>query len=334
MSEITPTVNAKKGFSLKTFVGNWGSILALILVFAFFSIKMPQMFLTGSNMITILRSISVTTIIAIGLTVTLAVGGFDISAGSMATMSGALVISFFCWHQLSLWLALPLAIVVTIALTLVTMLLIVKFKIPDLLATLAMMFTLDGLTLTYSGGGAVSQGLPRADGTPTLGEIPKIFKDIGQAPTIIIIMIIIVILVHVFLTYTKYGRYMYAVGGNREAARLSGIPVKRYRVYAGILAAVFIAIGGILVASRNMSAQIQGAAGYTMPAISAVFIGRSVAGAEKPNAFGTFIGASLVGILENGLIMMSVPYYSLNAVKGIVLALALASAYASAKEND
>jgi len=327
------TKNSAARGAVTGFLTKWASIIALIAIFGFFVLKMPQLFLTSSNMITILRSISVTTIIAIGLTVTLAVGGFDLSSGSMATMSGALVISFFVWYQMNMWLAIPLAIAATMALTLITMFLIVKCKIPDLLATLAMMFMLDGLSLTYSGGGAVSEGMPRFAGTPTIGKLPRMFKDMGQAPAIIIIMIVIVIIIHIFLTYTKYGRYIYAVGGNKEAARLSGIPVNRYRIFAGMLSAVFIGLGGVLVASRNMSAQIQGAAGYAMPAISAVFIGRSVAGADKPNAFGTFIGASLVGILENGLIMMSVPYYSLNAVKGVVLAIALASTYYSSKSE-
>jgi len=329
---ITAAEISKKKFSWNAFFSKWASILAVFASFVFFSIMMPSMFLTSSNMVTILRSISTTTIIAIGLTITLAVGGFDLSTGSVATMSGTFIISFFVWYSMNMWLAIPLAIILTMLLTAITLVLIVKFKIPDLLATLAMMFTIDGFSLTYSGGGAISQNMPRPDGTPTYGIITKLFKDIGQAPTIIILMIIIVIVVHIFLTYTKYGRYMYATGGNREAARLSGIPVNRYRIYAGLLAAVFIAFGGILVASRNMSAQIQGAAGYSMPAISAVFIGRSVAGAGTPNAFGTFVGAVLVGILENGLIMMSVPYYSLNTVKGIVLALALASTYISNKE--
>ena len=317
------------GSKVPEFLSTWASLLALVAVFAFFALRMPKLFLTSSNMITILRAISITTIIGIGLTITLAVGGFDLASGSMATMSSTMVISFLCWYRLSMWLAIPLTLVATMALMMITMLLIVKFKIPDLLATLAMMFMLDGLSLTYSGGGAVSEGMPQPNGADSLGKIPQIFKTMGQAPTIIIIMIVIVILVHIFLTYTKYGRYIYATGGNKEAARLSGIPVYRYRVYAGLLAAVFIGLGGVLVASRNMSAQIQGAAGYAMPAISAVFIGRSVAGAGKPNAFGTFVGASLVGILENGLIMMSVPYYSLNAIKGLVLALALASTYYS-----
>ena len=316
------------------FIEKWASLLALVAVFAFFALRMPKLFLTSSNIVTILRAISITTIIGIGLTITLAVGGFDLSSGSMATMSGAMIISFFVWYKMSLWLAIPLALTLTMALMMITMLLIVKFKIPDLLATLAMMFTLDGVSLTYSGGGAISEGMPRFNGDPTFGKIPQLFKNMGQAPTIIIIMIVIVVIVHIFLTYTKYGRYIYAVGGNKEAARLSGIPIYRYRVYAGLLAAVFIGLGGILVASRNMSAQIQGAAGYAMPAISAVFIGRSVAGAGKPNAFGTFVGASLVGILENGLIMMSVPYYSLNAVKGVVLALALASTYYSSTGDN
>lgn len=333
MTTNNPAIKTKEPFKIGKFIGNWGSIIALVLIFALFALKMPDMFLQGSNMITILRAISVTTIIGIGLTITLAVGGFDLSAGSMASMTGVLVISFICWFQLSMFMSIVLSIVATVALTMITMLLIIKFKVPDLLATLAMMFTIDGLSLTYAGGGAVSKGMPRAGIESTDGVISNVFKEMGQAPSIIIIMVVIVVLVHIFLTYTKYGRYMYAVGGNKEAARLSGIPVKRYRLFAGALAAVFIAIGGILVASRNMSAQIQGAAGYSMPAISAVFIGRSVAGAEKPNAFGTFIGAALVGVLENGLVMMSVPYYSLNAVKGIVLAIALASAYYSQK-ND
>lgn len=322
----------KKRISWTAFFSRWASIIAVFASIAFFAAMMPTMFLTTSNMVTILRAISTTTIIAIGLTITLAVGGFDLATGATASLAGTFVISFLVWHEMNMWLAILLTIILLMLVTAVTLTLIVKFKIPDLLATVAMMFTIDGLSLTYSGGGAISQLMPRPDGTPTYGIIPKLFKDIGQAPAIIIIMLIAVIVVHIFLTYTKFGRYIYATGGNKEAARLSGIPVNRYRVYAGLLAAAFIAFGGILVASRNMSAQIQGAAGYSMPAISAVFIGRSVAGAGKPNAFGTFVGAVLVGILENGLIMMSVPYYSLNAIKGIVLALALASTYVSNKE--
>jgi len=140
-------------------------------------------------------------------------------------------------------------------------------------------------------------------------------------------MLVIVALTHIFLNYTKHGRYLYVVGGNEEAARLSGIPVKRYRTLAYFLSALLAGIGGLMLAARIGSAQVNAGAGFLMPAVAAAFIGYSVGGIKKPNAIGTLIGAVLVGILENGLIMMSVPYYSLNIVKGAVLAIALAVTY-------
>ncbi len=333
MNQSKPLFKNKfKDINYAKLLSNWGSVFALIAVTLFFIIKMPDMFLSPGNITTIFRSISVTTVVAIGLTFTLAVGGFDLAAGAMGSWVGVLVISFFTWYEMGMWEALPLSIIVAIISGLLSMFLIIVVKIPDLLATLAMMFFFDGLSLTYSGGGALSQGWPKPDGSPSFGIVPDVFKEMGQAPVIIIIMLVVVLLAHIFLNYTKYGRFIYATGENMEAARLSGIPVKRYRLIAGIISTLFVALGGLLVASRNMSAQIKGAAGFSMPAISAVYIGISVAGAEKPNALGTFIGSMLVGILENGLIMMSVPYYSMEGVKGIVLAIALASAYSTSKK--
>ena len=159
------------------------------------------------------------------------------------------------------------------------------------------------------------------------------FQAIGRAPWIIIIMLVCVGAAHVFLTYTKHGRFLYAMGGNKEAAKLSGINVKKYRYLAGMITAVFIAIAGILVSSRGSSAQVMCCDNYLMPSLAAVFVGRTVGGAEKPNALGTLIGAALVSTLENGLTILAVPYYVLPAVKGAVLALALIAAYASKKEN-
>ena len=318
--------------SAVSFIRNWAAVIAIVLLVILFSILEPG-FRTVSNLETILRSISINTVLAMSLTITLAVGGFDLAAGSLASVSGYFVMSFVLWYGMDLASASLITIVLTMVLQCVTMFLVIKCKIPDLLATTAMMFVLQGLGLTYTGGGAISAGMSRPDGSPSVGSIPDIMKTIGSSPTIIIIMLACVLLVHVFLTYTKYGRYIYAVGGNKLAAKLSGIPVKKYRFYAGMFAAFFIALTGILVCSRNQSAQIQGAEGYQMYALAAVFIGRSVAGQGKPNAVGTLVGATLVGILDNGLIMIGVPYYSLNAVKGAVLALALVAAYASSKED-
>ncbi|MGI6739695.1 MAG: ABC transporter permease [Christensenellales bacterium] len=322
-----------KKLNLGHFLSNWAAIIVIILLIIAFSTAMPHTFPTTGNITTILRSISITTVLGMGLTITLAVGGFDLSTGYSATMASYFAMSLIIWYGTNPWIACGVAIVGTIILQLGNLFLIVVCKIPDLLATCAMMFILDGLSLTYSGGGAISAGMPRPDGVASVGRVPVDFKTIGTAPTIIIIMFITVIFVHVFLGYTKFGRYIYATGSNKTAAKLSGINVKKYRVIAGLLAAVFIAFAGILVASRNQSAQINGCVSYAMPALAAVFIGRSVAGQGKPNAIGTLIGSVLVGILDNGLVMIAVPYYSLNAVKGLVLALALISAYWNTKDE-
>ena len=126
---------------------------------------------------------------------------------------------------------------------------------------------------------------------------------------------------------------MVAMGGNKQAAKLSGINIKAYRYLAGMITAVFIAIGGIMVASRGSSAQVMCCDNYLMQALAAVFVGRSVGGMEKPNALGTLVGSMLVSTLENGLTICAVPYYILPAVKGLVLALALIAAYAGKKEQ-
>lgn len=308
------------------FISKWGTVLTILLLLVFFAVSTPA-FLTTSNIVTILRSISIVTVIGVGVTLSLSVNGFDLSVGTVATLADSLVISMFVWYNWPTIPAIAIALLGCLIVAAVNSLLIVKLKIPDLLATLATLFVFEGVAMTYTGGGSISQGMPRLDGTPTIGKLPDLFKLIGQAPYIIIIMLVVVLVVHIFLNYTKHGRYLYFVGGNMEAARLSGIPVNRYRTLAYLLSALLAALGGVMLASRIGSAQINAGAGYLMPAVAATFIGFSVAGAGRPNAIGTFLGAVLVGLLENGLVMMSVPYYSLNIVKGSVLALALAVTY-------
>ncbi|HEY4600183.1 MAG TPA: ABC transporter permease [Cerasibacillus sp.] len=323
------TLNSK---NILNFLNKWGVILAVILIILFFTFSLPDLFLTSSNIINILRSISIVTIIAVGLTISLSVNGFDLSVGSAATVSSSLIISFFVWYNMPFGIALPLAILLTLIIAGINAFLIVKVKIPDLFATLSTMFIFEGVAMTYTGGGSISVGMPKLDGSPTTGKLPELFLKLGQTPWIIIIMLISVFLVHLFLNHSKHGRYMYMIGGNQEAARLSGIPVKKYRALAYVLSTFFAALGGIVLASYVGSSQINAGSGYLMPAVAAAFIGSSFAGHGKPNAIGTFVGAVLVGVLENGLVMMSVPYYSLNIVKGTVLALALASTYYSQKK--
>jgi simple sugar transport system permease protein len=324
--EKSKNTEVKLGSKILNFSSNWGTVIAVILLIVFFYLNNSQ-FLSSSNVVTILRSISIVTVIAIGITVSLTVNGLDLSVGSAATFANSLVVSMFVWYSMSTASSIMLALTVTLVIAAINAFLIVKIRIPDLLATLSTLFLFEGVAMTYTGGGSISAGMPRLDGTPTIGVLSPLFRMIGQAPYIIIIMLVVVAFVHIFLNYTKYGRYMYVVGGNIEAARLSGIPVDRYRALAYFMATFLAALGGIMIAARIGSAQINAGAGYLMPAVAAAFIGFSFGGLKKPNAIGTFVGAVLVGVLDNGLVMMSVPYYSLNIVKGAVLALALASTY-------
>jgi simple sugar transport system permease protein len=319
----------KKGLSSKIpqLFNNWSIVITIAVLIIFFTIMSPGMFLTGPNFVNIFRSISIVTIIAIGLTISITVDGLDLSVGSATTLASSLISSFFVWYNMPAGIAIPLAILITLVVSAINAFLIVKVKIPDLYATLATMFIFEGVALTYTGGGSISEGMQKLDGTPTTGKFPILFHKIGETPWIIIIMILVVVIVHFLLNHTKHGRYMYMIGGNQEAARLSGISVKKYRTLAYVLSTLFSALGGIVVASFVGSGQVNIGSGYLMPAVAAAFIGSSFAGIGKPNAIGTFFGAVLVGILDNGLVMLSVPYYSLNVVKGIVLALALASTY-------
>lgn len=326
VNPVQKTTPPKKGFELFEFLYKYGTIITIFLLIAIFAIANPN-FIQGANLINILRSISIVTIIAIGITISLSVDGFDLSVGSTVSLSNAVVISMFVWFSQNIFIAILAAVAAALIVGAFNSFMIVKVKIPDMLMTLATMFIIQGIALTYTKGATVSQNMVMSDGTFSTGVIPPIFSKIGQVPWIIIIMVLVVVVVHIFLNYTKHGRYMYVIGGNKEAARLSGIPVNKYKVLAYLLSATFASIGGIVLASRVMTAEINSGAPYLMDAVAAAFIGLSVLGAGKPNAFGTFVGAVLIGILSNGLVMMSVPYYAMDIVKGTVLALALALTY-------
>lgn len=320
--------------SIGTFLLDWAAVIALIVSFIIFSMVTGSKFLSQNNMINILRAMSITTVFGIALTVTMATDGFDMSTCTLASCSAYVFVSMYLWYGLSLGMSILVCILVTIVLYQLTMFLILVCKVPDMLGTCALMFVHQGLGQWYIGGGAVSTGMRLPNGNaPARTLLSDSFLNIGRAPLIIIIMLVCVFAAYIFLEYTKYGRYMYAMGGNKQAARLSGINVKKIRYLAGILTALFIAIGGILVSSRGSSAQVMCCDNYFMQSLAAVFVGRSVGGFNKPNALGTLVGALLVSTLENGLTIMAVSYYILPAVKGAVLALALVAAYAGKKED-
>nr|WP_255556910.1 ABC transporter permease [Sodalis sp. dw_96] len=299
------------------------TVVALVALFGLAS----DNFLDANNIINILRSIAIVTVIAIGVSLSLAVGGFDLSVGSTASLANALVISLFVWYGFGTVQAILLTLLLCTLVGLFNAFLIVVLKIPDMLATLASLFVVQGVAMTYSFGGSITQNMVLPDGDMAQGNIPAVFATLGQVPTIVVIMLAVTVVVQLYLSLTKHGRRMYAIGGNPEAARLAGIRTARYRMLAYVFSSLLAGLGGILLASRIGSSQVNAGGGYLMDAVAAAYIGFSLAGSGKPNALGTLVGAVILGVLQNGLVMLSVPYYAMDIIKGSVLAAALAVTY-------
>ncbi|GAB7198415.1 ABC transporter permease [Dickeya oryzae] len=304
----------------------WGMLITVVLLIALFGLASDN-FLDPNNIINILRSIAIVTVIAIAVSISLSVGGFDLSVGSTASLANALVISLFVWHGFSTTGAIVLTLALCLLVGLFNAFLIVILRIPDMLATLASLFVIQGGAMTYSYGGSITQNMLLPNGEIAEGVIPEVFSTLGHVPVIVVIMLVVTILVQLYMSLTKHGRRMYAIGGNPEAARLAGIRTARYRVLAYLLSSLLAALGGILLASRIGSSQVNAGGGYLMDAVAAAYIGFSLAGSGKPNALGTLVGAVILGVLQNGLVMLSVPYYAMDIIKGSVLALALAMTY-------
>lgn len=308
------------------FLYKWGMLLTVVALIALFGIASNN-FLEMSNIINILRSIAIVTVIAIGVSLSLSVGGFDLSVGSTASLANALVISMFVWHGFNTFEAIAITLALCLLVGLFNAFLIVVLKIPDMLATLASLFVIQGAAMTYSFGGSITENMLMPSGDMAEGTVPPVFNLLGQVPVIVIIMVAVTIVVQLFMSLTKHGRRMYAIGGNPLAARLAGIRTARYRVLAYLMSSVLAGAGGILLASRIGSSQVNAGSGYLMDAVAAAYIGFSLAGSGKPNALGTLLGAVILGVLQNGLVMLSVPYYSMDIIKGLVLAVALALTY-------
>jgi simple sugar transport system permease protein len=309
----------------------YGSLLAILAVIAFFSI-VNENFLSYANLVDILRSISIVTLVAIGVTFSLIVGGFDLSVGSTVSVATVLSASLMVWYRQELLVAVAVPLLAGLVIGLINALLVVKVRIPDILATLVSLYVFQGIHLSYTQGFSIYNNMPMADGTSAPGIIIPSFLFIGQGemwgiPVPVILMALAVAGVHVFLNYTRFGRMLYVTGGNLEAARLSGVPVNKYRTLAYMLSALFASIGGIVLTARIGTGQVMAGSPLLMDAVAAAFIGFSIFGQGKPNAFGTFCGAILMGVLMNGLTMMNVPYYAQDIVKGLVLAGALTLTY-------
>lgn len=278
------------------------------------------------------------TLLALGVTFTLVVDGFDLSVGSTMSLSTVVTASLMVWYDLPLWLVLLLPLLIGVLAGVVNSFLIVVLGIPDLLATLSMMYIVAGLHRTYTEGYSIYNNMPLTSGGTAPGQLSDAFLWIGQGqmlglPVPVWIMVVLVLASYLVLNHTRWGRVFYMTGGNAEAATLSGVNVKKVKLAAYVVSGIFASMAGILFTARVGSGQIDAGAPLMMEAVAAVFVGYSVLGAGKPNALGTFFGAAVIGILLNGLTILNLPYYAFDIIKGGVLVAALAVTYVYAKKK-
>lgn len=307
---------------------HYGLLLLLALVVVLFSVLEPA-FLRVGNLFIILQSVSIVALLALGVTLSMSVGGLDLSIGAVAAMS--LMCASYVMVVLD-WGPLPAIFISLLCGALVGLLngfLIVRMGIPDILATLGSMFLIIGLQLIPTGGRSIAVGMTLPNGDEASGSFSAAFLAIGRArlwdtvPVPVLIMLLVALLVWGFLELTRFGRVFYAIGGNERAARLAGAPVEKYKLLAYVLSAVLASLGGLLLAARLGRGDVSSGNGLVLDALGAALIGFAVLGARKPNAFGTLVGALLVATLLNGLTMLNAPYYTQDFVKGAVLVLAL-----------
>ncbi|WP_229900048.1 ABC transporter permease/substrate-binding protein, partial [Streptomyces capoamus] len=271
-------------------------------------------FLTTDNLLNIGVQAAVTAILAFGVTFVIVSAGIDLSVGSVAALSATVLAWSATSHGVPVVLAVLLAVATGVVAGLVNGFLIAYGKLPPFIATLAMLSVGRGLALV------ISQGSPIAfpDSVSHLGDTLG-----GWLPVPVLVMVVMGLLAALVLGRTYLGRSMYAIGGNEEAARLSGLRVHRQKLAVYALSGVFAAVAGVVLAARLSSAQPQAADGYELDAIAAVVIGGASLAGGTGKASGTLIGALILAVLRNGLNLLSVSAFWQQVVIGVVIALAV-----------
>lgn len=286
------------------------ALIALVIAMA----ALSGDFLTTDNLLNIGVQAAVTAILAFGSTFVIVAAGIDLSVGSVAALSATVLAWLATSQGVPVWVAVIVSIAAGIAVGLVNGVMIAYGKLPPFIATLAMLSVGRGLSLVISQGSPIAFPSSVSHLGDTLG---------GWLPVPVLVMVVMGLITAVILGRTYIGRSMYAIGGNEEAARLSGLRVKKQKLAIYALSGLFAAAAGIVLASRLSSAQPQAAQGYELDAIAAVVIGGASLAGGTGKASGTLIGALILAVLRNGLNLLSVSAFWQQVVIGVVIALAV-----------
>ncbi len=293
----------------KSFLQKYGIVLVLLFICAVLSFLSP-VFLTAPNLINVIRQISINGILAIGMTFIIITGGIDLSVGSQVALTGAVAAGL-----LSSGSSIVLAIVVGLAagalIGFVNGMIITRGGVPPFIVTLGMLTAARGFTLIYTGGRPIYN----------LGSAFRFFGAgyVGSVPVPVIILGIILVVSHFMAKHTVFGREVYAVGGNPEAAVYSGVNKNKRLVQVYTLMGFLSAITGIVLTSRLGSADPTAGTGFELDAIAAVVIGGTSMFGGEGAVTGTMIGALIIGVINNGLNLLNVSSYYQQVIKGVIV---------------
>lgn len=319
------TLQKKQG-SVNKVLSKYGIFLVLAIMCIVISILSDGRFLAYRNIINVFRQISITGILAIGTTLILITGGIDLSVGAVLALAG--VIAADMAHPNS---GYPMIVVILVAIVIgliagaINGSLIAYVGAPPFIVTLGMTTAARGLSLLYAGGQPIV-------------DFKDSFNFIGQesllgVPVPVWILILIAVASGVILHYTKLGRFIFAVGGNADAARASGIRVKNIKFFVYIYMGALCGIVGLILASRTNTGAPNAGAGYELDAIAGAVIGGTSISGGKGYIAGTVVGILILGVLSNGLDILNISTYIQQIVKGIVIVLAVLMDIVQIKRN-
>ncbi|MGB5115549.1 MAG: ribose ABC transporter permease [Providencia rettgeri] len=310
------TASSKRWFS-KAWLMEQKSLIALLILIAIVSTLSPNFF-TVNNFFNILQQTSVNAIMAVGMTLDILTSGIDLSVGSLLALTGAVAASMVSTDVNAL-VAVAGALALGAAIGACTGVIVAKGKVQAFIATLVMMLLLRGVTRVYTDGSPINTGF--SDNADLFGWF-GIGRPFG-IPTPVWLMIIVFAAAWYMLHHTRLGRYIYALGGNESATRLSGINVDRIKIIVYALCGLLAALASVIEVARLSSAQPMAGNGYELDAIAAVVLGGTSLAGGKGRIVGTLIGALILGFLNNGLNLLGISSNYQMIVKAVVILLAV-----------
>jgi ribose transport system permease protein len=286
-------------------------LLVLVIVLSF----MSPYFLTIPNLLNVVRQVSIIAVISFGMTMVILTGGIDLSVGSMLAFSGAVAAGMMVNSGLNVFLAILIGLAAGTALGLFNGIAVAKAKLPAFIVTLAMMTVARGFTLIYTNGRPISG----------FNETFRFFGAgyLSRIPIPVVIMFVLLVVIYILLKKTPFGRYIYAIGGNETATKLSGINTDKIKIAVYALNGFLAAVSGIILTSRLNSAQPMAGEGYELDAIAAVVLGGTSLSGGSGGVIGTIIGALIIAVLNNGLNLLNVSSFYQLVAKGAVILLAV-----------